>query len=213
MAVVGLRVWDLEACDAYDISTETEAARRAASDRGWTRYHVFGFSAGATVALAAALVDPIAIRSIALFEPATIGDDDWSPIETRWRAQLSGVRSLNADQRQPAFRRLMMASPEDLPSTLGPPPIWDSLTDKLEDMLARVGFDSADLSRITQPTLVLSGTRSSPRFSAVANRLVQVIPEATAELMSGCSHLDPPHRSAADRLAQRLLKLWDSAAA
>ena len=114
MAVVGLRVWGLEPCDAYDINTETAAVRRAAFDRGWRRYHLFGFSAGATVALAAALADRSAIRSIALFEPATIGDDDWSRV---------------------------------------------------------------------------------------------------AEVMSGCSHLDPPHRSAADQLAQRLLKLWDFAAA
>jgi pimeloyl-ACP methyl ester carboxylesterase len=213
MAVVGLRVWGLEPCDAYDINTETAAVRRAAFDRGWRRYHLFGFSAGATVALAAALADRSAIRSIALFEPATIGDDDWSRVEARWRVGLTDIRSLAADQRQPAFRRLVMASPGQLPSTLGPPPAWDALTDKLEDMLAGVGFRSDVFSRISQPTLVLSGANSNPRFFDVARRLVQVIPRASAEVMSGCSHLDPPHRSAADQLAQRLLKLWDFAAA
>jgi pimeloyl-ACP methyl ester carboxylesterase len=207
---VALRVWDLQVNDAYDLDTETAAVRRAAADRGWTRYHLYGFSAGATIALATALTDSDdAIRSVTLFEPATIGDDNWSPTEVRWRARLAHIRRLPPEQRQPAFRSLMMASPDEMPSTPTPSASWDAMTDKLEDLLAQIGFDSDELSGVTQPTLVLTGARSDPRFSELAVRLAQVMPNVTARLLSDCSHLDPPQRSAADRLARELLAFWD----
>jgi pimeloyl-ACP methyl ester carboxylesterase len=208
MSVIGLRVWDQQVDDAYDMRIETAAVQRAASDRGWTRYHLYGFSAGATVALATALTDPDAIRSIVLFEPATIGDDVWGPRELQWREQLTHIRRLTPDQRQPAFRQLLVGAQEQLPSTQTPAAPWDALTDKLEDLLARVGFNSESLSRITQPTLVLSGAQSNPRFSDLADRLVQVMPHATAKLIPDCSHLDPPQRSATDQLARELLQFW-----
>ena len=44
--------------------------------RGLSRYHLFGFSAGATVALAATLALGDAVQSLTLLEAAVIGDDD-----------------------------------------------------------------------------------------------------------------------------------------
>jgi len=65
----------------------------------WARYHLFGFSAGATFALAAAMAFCGAVQSIALFEPATIGDDDWGPVEAQWRSTLADVGSLPVELR------------------------------------------------------------------------------------------------------------------
>ena len=102
VVVIGLRVWGLGLSDPYDLTTEVAAVEQAAADLGWGRYHLFGFSAGATVAFATARANPRAVRTVAGFEPATIGDDDWSPVETRWRRDLARVRQLVPRQRQQA---------------------------------------------------------------------------------------------------------------
>ncbi|MBO0813487.1 MAG: alpha/beta hydrolase [Microlunatus sp.] len=209
MGVIQLRIWNLGPADWYDIQIETANIQDAAAQRGWDRYHLYGFSAGATVALAATLTNPDAVRSVAMFEPASIGDDDWGPVETRWRAELAQVRILDPALRQDAFRRMLMGDAEKLPAHLRPAQPWDALSDKLEDMLAGVGFDSVELGRIGQPTLIMSGGRSAARFAAVADRLVQVMPNVKAELMPDCSHLDLPHRSTPDQLRQTLFRLSD----
>lgn len=208
VVVVGLQVWELGPADPYDITTEIAAVRSAAADRGWRRYHLFGFSAGATVALATALACPDEVSTLALFEPAVIGDDDWSPVERRWRHELSRVRRLPIEQRQSAFRRMLMMPGEDLPSELGPLPLWSRDADRLEDTLAMTGFTSSDLGDVMQPTLAMSGALSHPRFAMLAERLVDVMPHASSVTFPGCSHLSPPHRVAPGPLQHELRHLW-----
>lgn len=210
VAVVGLQVWSGRLTDPYDMTTEISAARQAAADRGWVRYHLFGFSAGATVALATARADPDAVQTLALLEPATIGDDDWNPVEAEWRRQLRQIRSLPVEQRQPAFRNLLIGAPHSVPSGLTEPPLWDAQTDKLEDLLAHVGFTSSHLASITVPVLVMSGALSNPRFLRLAERLLDVVPAATSVTFAGCSHLAPPHRAAPGQLEEELTRLWST---
>jgi len=136
-----------------------------------------------------------------------IGDDDWHPAETAWRASLAAVRALPAEQRIPVFRQMLMQPGEPLPP-LGPPPPWDPRDDMLEDMLAQVGFTSSDLAAITSPVLAISGGRSTPRMRLQNERLVEVIPHARAEVFSECSHPSPPHRAEPARLAEMLIDFW-----
>ena len=204
---LGLAVWNIAPCDPYSLITEVGAVSAAAQARGLSRYHLFGFSAGATVALAAALALGQAVQSLTLLEAAVIGDDDWHPVETAWRAGLAAVRALPADQRAQAFRHMLMRPGEPLPP-LGPPPPWDARTEMLEDMLAQVGFTSSDLAVITQPVLAISGGRSTPRMRHQDERLVEVVPQAKAEVFSECSHLSPPHRVEPARLAEMLIDFW-----
>ena len=88
---LGLAVWDLAPGEPYDLAVEVNAVNTAAQARGLSRYHLFGFSAGATVALGAALALGQAVQSLTLLEAAEIGDDDWHPAETAWRASLAAV--------------------------------------------------------------------------------------------------------------------------
>ena len=66
VVVIGLHVWLMDFLQPYDLMTEVTAVQRAARDRGWSRYHLFGFSAGATVALATARADSDSVCSVAL---------------------------------------------------------------------------------------------------------------------------------------------------
>ena len=202
-----LAVWDIAPGDPYGLTTEVSAVDAAARARGLSRYHLFGFSAGATVALAATLALGDAVQSLTLLEAAFIGDDDWHPAETAFRASHVAIRALPAEQRIPACRQLYIRPGEPLPP-LGPPPPWDARDDMLEDMLAYVGFTSSDLAAITVPVLAISGGRSHPRFQLQDERLVEVIPHARAQVFSECSHLSPPHKTEPARLAEMLIDFW-----
>ena len=202
-----LAVWDIAPGEPYGLTTEVDAVNAAAQARGLSRYHLFGFSAGATVALAATLALGDAVQSLTLLEAAVIGDDDWHPAETAFRASLAAVLALPPEQRIPAARQLFARPGEPLPP-LGPPAPWDARSDILEDMLAQVGFTSSDLAAITVPVLAISGGRSNPIFQLKDERLVQVIPHARAVVFSDCSHLDPPHRAEPARFAELLTDFW-----
>ena len=151
------------------------------------------------------------MQSLTLLEAAVIGDDDWHPAETAFRASLTAVRALPAEQRIPASRQLFMRPGEPLPP-LGSPASWDARDDMLEDMLAQVGFASSDLAAITVPVLAISGGRSNRRFQLQDKRLVEVIPQARAEVFSERSHPSPPHRAEPARLAEMLIDFWTRSA-
>jgi pimeloyl-ACP methyl ester carboxylesterase len=207
-----LAVWGIAPGEPYDLAVEVNAVKAAAQARGLSRYHLFGFSAGATVALGAALALGDAVQSLTLLEAAFIGDDDdWHPAETAWRARLADVQALPAEQSGPAFRQMLMRPGEPLPP-LGPPPLPDPRSDMLEDMLAQVGFTSSDLAAINVPVLAISGGRSHPRFQYQDERLVEVIPHARTEVFSECSHLSPPHKTEPARLAEMLIDFWTRSA-
>ena len=206
-----LAVWGIALGEPYDLAVEVNAVKAAAQARGLSRYHLFGFSAGATVALAATLALGQAVQSLTLLEAAFIGDDDWHPAETAFRASLAAVRALPAEQRIPACRQLFARPGEPLPP-LGAPAPWDARDDMLEDMLAQVGFTSSDLAAITVPVLAISGGRSNPRFRLQDERLVEVVPHARAEVFSERSHSSPPHRAEPARLAELLIDFWTPSA-
>jgi pimeloyl-ACP methyl ester carboxylesterase len=207
VVVHGLEVWRRDWDEQYDLWTEVAAVERNAAQHEMQRFHLFGFSAGATVALAAALELGERVQTVTVFEPATIGDDNWSPVETRWRQDLVEVRSVVADLRPAAFRQLMMGD-HDLPPSLPAPPAWTGRMDRLEDMLASVGFLSADLAQVSCSTAVLTGGRSHVRFRCLAERMVEVMPDAEAVTFPDCSHLTPPHRADPARLTDLLLRAW-----
>lgn len=208
-----LAVWQAPPAEPYDIGVEVAAVAAAARDRGLSRYHLFGFSAGATVALAAAMSLAGQVQSVAVLEAAVIGDEDWHPAETAFRATLAGVRALPAPARGKPFREMMMRPGEPLPSWLGPPPPWGARMDRLEDMLRHVGFVSSDLASITSPVLALTGGLSHPRFQHLAERLTAVIPGAETVTFPDCSHLSPPQRTDPAGLAAVLGSFWSRAAA
>jgi pimeloyl-ACP methyl ester carboxylesterase len=210
---IGLAVWDTAPSDRYDLAVEVAAVAAAARAGGLTRYHLFGFSAGATVALAAALSLREAVVSVTAMEPAVIGDDDWHPSEARWRAEMAAVWALPVPGRAAAFRRLMVPPGTPLPPP-PPGPARDAAQgERLEDMLAATGFTSDDLAAITQPVLVITGGCSNVRFQHLAGRLASVIPHIQTSEFRDRSHLSPPHRDEPALLAGVLIEFWARAAA
>lgn len=207
--LLGLQVWQRPSGSPYDLDVEVKAVIHDAELGGLPAYHLFGFSAGATVALAVARRVGKVARSLTVFEPASIGDDDWSPIEATWRSELNAIRTLEpASARSAAFAALMLPPGATAPRRDVPPPQWNARADQLEDMLAHVGFSSSDLAEITAPVMVLTGGRSHPRFARLADRLVEVVPGAAQVGFPARSHLSPPMREEPDEVARLLRRLW-----
>ena len=100
---MGLLLWTAEAPLPYGLDVEVAAVWRALDERGWTEVHLVGFSAGATVVLAAALAQRDRVRTLVLIEPATVGDDLWSE-ETKRRSQPRWPTSGDCAGGRPARR-------------------------------------------------------------------------------------------------------------
>jgi pimeloyl-ACP methyl ester carboxylesterase len=212
LTLKGLEVWGVGPGEPYDMRTEVDGVAHAARAAGLNRYHLFGFSAGGTVALAAALALGDAILTVTVLEPAFIGDDDWDPVEARWRSGLSALWDLEAGERTAAFRRMLMRPGEPVPPPRAEPPAWDAHDRLLEDMLERhTGFTSDDLRAVAKPTLVITGGRSDPRWELVAARLIDVMPDARAEVFPDLHHFNAPFRAEPERLADVLTTFWDRA--
>jgi pimeloyl-ACP methyl ester carboxylesterase len=205
VTLLGLRVWGLAPGDGYGIDAEVAAV---ASSAGREPVHLAGFSAGATVALAAALALGDAVLSVALLEPAFIGDDDWDPAEAEWRAAIGSLRATATAEKVEAFRAMLMAPGATPPSSRGPA-AWDFRDDLLGSMLcAHTGFASADLAAIRAPVLVIRGGRSAHRFGLVARRVMQVCPRASERVFPALHHFTPPYRDAPEELADVLGRFW-----
>ena len=205
MTLLELRVWGLSPGDGYDMGVEIAAVAEAA---GSGPVHVAGFSAGATVALAAALALGDSVRSVALLEPAFIGDDDWDPAEARWRAAIASLRSTAGPEQADAFRAMLMAAGESAPP-LRRPVAWDFRDDLVGAMLStHTGFESADLVRIDVPVMLIRGGRSAARFGLVARRLEAVCPRASEHVFPALHHFAPPFREEPEQLATLLVGFW-----
>lgn len=207
-----LEVWGAEVPSDYSIATEIAGVERFARLTGWESFHMVGFSAGATVALAAALSLTTAVRTLALIEPASIGEDDWSATEVAFRARMTEVFSLAVDLHQDAFNRAVLHpdEPDPPPSTM-PRALVDRGVVLHRQALVRCGFSSRDLGALVQPTLVVTGGRSHPRFAEVSDRLCAVLPNADAARFPERHHGSSPQRTEPERMAELLLQLWSRA--
>ena len=157
-----LEVWADGPLVSYTIDDEVEGVRRVAEDRGWSRFHIVGFSAGAAVALICARVMASSVATVTVIEPATIGDDDWSAGEADWRARMQTIFALPPPLRRIAFRQAMMHPDEAPPERLLPSSDSPERGQLLEQALAKTGYASSDWAVLTQPVLVVTCGRSHP---------------------------------------------------
>jgi pimeloyl-ACP methyl ester carboxylesterase len=151
-----LEVWGPDVPRDYGLRTETDAVARVAGTHGWDSFHLVGFSAGATVTLAATLTPATAVQSLAIIEPATIGDDEWSAEQAAWRAEMDAVFALPVEIQQNAFRRAVVHPDVELPERPSPP-AWVMSRGVLlwEKALRRTALRSEDWGAISQLLLEL----------------------------------------------------------
>lgn len=169
IASKNLEAWNPELPAAYSLVTEVDGVRRFAAETDWSSYHLVGFSAAATVVLAAALQKELLIRSATVIEPATIGDDDWSETEAAWRLRIEEIFALPPGPHQKAFAEQMLPPDAEVPARkVYPDEEIERDAAIYKGIISQTGFSSCDLKRITQPVLGVTGGASHPRFAAAA---------------------------------------------
>jgi pimeloyl-ACP methyl ester carboxylesterase len=201
----------------YSLDLEIDGALRVADARGWTSFHVVGYSAGGAAALALTARHPQRILSLGLLEPAWAGNWDLSPAEAAlWESQKR-IADLPAEEFMPAFVRLALkpgVPPPERPP--GEPPPWMAKRPAGIDALIRAfgtyELDRGSLHGFSRPVYFALGALSNPdQYEEIATRLAGVFADFELETFEARHHFDPPHRTEPDRLAQSLLALWSRA--
>jgi pimeloyl-ACP methyl ester carboxylesterase len=198
----------------YSLDVEVEGVTRAADAAGFKRFHLVGYSGGGACATAFAARHGDRLQSLALLEPAWIGNDGQSADEQRVWGELGRIMALPPDQMLPAFVRLQLAAGvEPPPPPPGPPPPWMARRPAgLRALAAAFADDRLDVERLrgfNRPVYYALGALSNPDlYGRMADRAGQLFDDFTLEVFEGRHHFEPPHRVEPQRVARSLLALW-----
>ena len=199
----------------YGLELEVEGINCAADAAGFETFHLVGYSAGGASSLAFAAQYPGRLRSLALIEPAWIGNDDWTSEDVTDWAELDRVIALEDDARMRAFARWQMrpgVQPPQLSLPPGPPPPWMALRPAGLVAVAHA-FKTYHLDRerfrtFRQPVYYAFGSLSRPFYERNARTLAGLFPDFRWEVYEGRSHFDPPQRAEPERFARALREIW-----
>ncbi|MGH2919751.1 MAG: alpha/beta fold hydrolase [Solirubrobacteraceae bacterium] len=201
----------------YTLQYETDGILRTADAAGFDRFHLVGYSGGGASSVAFAARHPERLLSLALIEPAWMGNDELSAEErTIWR-KFDRIAALPPEQMLPAFvANQLAAGVEPPPPPPGPQPPWmASRPAGLRTLIETFRASSLDLDRLRafdRPVLFALGGRSNPDYyGRMAERAVVIFPDITLEVFAERHHFDPPHRIEPQRTATVLRALWERA--
>ncbi|HEX2986830.1 MAG TPA: alpha/beta hydrolase [Chloroflexota bacterium] len=195
----------------YELGLEAEAIEQAADDAGFDTFHLVGYSGGGASALVFTAGYPDRVRSLALVEPAWIGNEGWTTDEAAYWQKIALLMTLQPDERMEGFARLNTGSGKVIPR-LGPQPDWmakrpaglEAMTRAFE----RSFLDVESLRNFHRPVYVAVGGLSHPAERDKAERLSSVFPDIQVEVYQDRHHMDPPQRAEAARFARALHELW-----
>jgi pimeloyl-ACP methyl ester carboxylesterase len=199
----------------YSLDDEVAGVLATARARGWDRFHLVGYSGGASVALAFAAGHAELLWSLALLEPAWAGNwDDASPAHQALWPEYARLAALPAQESMPAFVRIQLrpgVAPPAPPA--GPPPPWMARRPAgiraLVDAFRTYDLDRDALCRFDRPVYFALGALSNPdQFGEEAVRLARVFGDFWVQVFPDRHHFDPPHRAEAPVLAASLRSLW-----
>ncbi len=198
----------------YTLDHEIAGVLRTARDAGFDRFHLVGYSGGGASSVAFAAKHPERLLSLALLEPAWMGNEDLSPEEqVVWR-ELDRIATLPSAEMMPAFVAIQLApGVEAPPPPPGPPPPWMATRPAgLRAFMRTFSSSTLDLDRLrafAQPVYFALGGRSNPHYyGRMAERARAIFPNFTLEVFDKRHHFDPPHRIEPERTARALRAHW-----
>lgn len=197
----------------YTLDDEVNGIRRAADERAVHEFHLVGYSGGGAACLAFVARSPERVRSLALVEPAWIGNEDLSPEEAEYWREADRILALPPQELMREFVQWGLrpgVEPPAAPS--GPPPPWMAKRPAglkaMHEAFRAYRLDHARLREFDRPVYLALGTLSIPVEERKIERLGRVFPKAEIERYEGRHHFDPPHRAEAERFAGALRRLW-----
>ncbi len=197
----------------YTLGHEVTGVCDAAREAHWDRFHLVGFSAGGAASLALAEALPERLLSLALIEPAWMGNVGLSPQELAVRREFERIAELPPHERMTAFVANQLASGVSPPPRTEPAPPWMATRPAgLGALTKAFGASTLDLDRLrsfTRPVYFAVGGQSNPdNYKRMAQRASSIFPDCTVDLFDQRSHLDPPHQGEPVRLARALRAHW-----
>jgi pimeloyl-ACP methyl ester carboxylesterase len=202
----------------YGLEHEVEGILCAARDANWDRFHLVGFSAGGAASLAFAAAFPDRLLSVALIEPAWMGNDGLSAAERAVRREFERIATLPAEERMLAFVANQVAPGVTPPSSSAQrAPSWMATRPAgLQALTKAFGsstLDSESLRTFTRPVYFAFGGRSNPdNYKRMAERAETLFADFTLDVFDERSHVDPPHQAEPERTARALRAHWARAA-
>ena len=198
----------------YSLDEELDAVLEAAREAGFERFHLVGYSAGGAFSAAFASRHPERLLSLALLEPAWLGNENQSPEEeAAWR-ELDRIASLPPEELLQAIVAIQIAPGVEPPlPPPGPPPPWmASRPPGLGAFIRTVRSTTLDvdsLRRFTKPVYFALGALSNPEYHGrMAERARSIFPDFTLDVFEERHHFDPPHRVEPERTAAALRAQW-----
>lgn len=198
----------------YTLSYEIDGILRTARDAGFKRFHLVGYSGGGAASIAFAAAHPDRLASLALLEPAWIGNEALSPEEQAVWAEFDRIMTLPAEQMMRSFVANQLApGVEPPPAPVGAPPPWMAtrpagLRAFLQTFKTST-LDLAGLRSFEQPVLFVLGGKSNPDYyGRMAERAKAIFTDLTIETFEDRHHFDPPHRIEPERTAASLRAHW-----
>ena len=199
----------------YGIETELAGILREAEVAGFERFHLVGYSGGGAISAALAARTPDRLLSLSLLEPAWVGNEGRSERELRVQAEFDRTRELPEEKLMRRFVELQLApGVEPPPPPPGPTPPWMAKRPAgiraLTGAFASYRLDLEALGAFPRPVYYALGGLSNPDyFGAMAERLGGLFGDYTLDVFEERHHFDPPHRAEPERLAARLLEVWE----
>ena len=198
----------------YTLQHEIDGLLGVADEVGFDRFHLVGYSAGGASSVAFAASHPERLLSLALFEPAWLGNEGLSGEEQAARREFERIATLPPDQMMPAFVGSQLAPGVEPPTPPpGPPPAWMAKRPAgIRALSAAFDASTLDLNRLRafdQPVYFALGGQTSPDYyGRMAERASDIFQDFTLELFEQRHHFDPPHRIEPQRTADALRAHW-----
>lgn len=196
----------------YSIRQEVDAVAAFADSLGLERFHLLAYSGGGFVALAFAGAHPERLRSLALFEPASIPGrltEEEAELFRRLEAELSPLSDVDFMQ---AFVTLQVREGVEVPPPQGPPPPWMAKRPAgLAAMMrafAEHPFDRDWLRRCAFPVFVGYGDLTGVQEEVRAGILSRLFPDVRVRRFSGVHHFVPAEQIYTPEHLQALRDLW-----
>src|SRR5437588_7462667 len=171
----------------YTLEYEIDGVLRTARDAGFERFHLVGYSGGGASSLAFAARHPERLLSLALIEPAWMGNEGLSPEEEAVRREFDRIMSLPPEQMMPAFVAVQLAPgvPPPPPPPGSPPPWMATRPAGLRAFTDAFRSSTLDLDRLRTlelPVYFAIGGRSNPDYYArMGERARELFPNFTLD--------------------------------
>jgi pimeloyl-ACP methyl ester carboxylesterase len=198
----------------YSIVTEVDGVLRVADEAGVERFHLYGHSGGGAVALALALTYRDRVLTLAVDEPASDFTDEGSA-DYGW-PEFDRALRMPPNESMTEFLRLQVAPGVALPSPPGgTAPAWMAKRPAgvraIIEALRAYRVTEDDYRAFEKPVYYTWGSMTHQRWRSMEQRLSKLFPNFSSEMFEGLHHLNTSHTAEPQRVAARLVALWQRA--